>query len=421
MTNRFYIQCPSCGHIYQLKIQVDRNIFLFDWPIVIECSECGDVIRCVYGSKGLSMKTLPYEQLSDHGVVTTMVGYSSSLPIVDEIYMKDGDGLDAMVLFSPFLNLTRGHFSLEELRGFDVFVSHLQQRVLPHKGALLALLPIVKKGNIQAYCKKYADLYHEKIELDTMNLVYKHYMELVGNLYRDMRSAHYSQHEFKQYIEPLFEFINQSDVKELKKVLNGAGTMSEWYKNKALPYIARVLNQVEKLIPCMIFSVVGEYGIYNRGMLYMSTIAHRDAANFYKDGYEVFVKGLPYLVGVRNMMTNGCADLFSNAGMKGVDTLAAFAKLPGGLMEDKLSDDQYVVGWIGNTMNHKVRNAATHDELEYDSKTQILKCHYNSLDRKEVYSLSLIELCDMVYMQWLHIMELTLMAFTIVTRSKAEE
>ena len=379
------------------------------------------MIRGVFRREGLSLKTLPVEQFSNHSVMTTIVGYSSSLPIVDEIYMKDGDGLDSMVFFSPFLNLSMGHFTHEELQRFDAFVTRLQNRVLPHKEAFQELLPIVRKGNIPAYCKKFAKLYGEKVVLDSMIKVYENYMKLVKGLYYDMKSLHYSQNECKQYVDPIFEFIQHTKAKELKMALNGTGPMNEWFRDRALPYIAKVANIVEKLIPCMIFSVVGEYGIFNRGKLYLTTIAHDDAANLYKEGYEVFVKGLPYLVGIRNMMANGCVNQFSNAGMKGVDSLVAFAGLPGGLMEDKLADDNHVMGWIGNAMNHKVRNAASHDGLVYDPLSQTVECHYCPQKWDEMYRLPLIELCDMVYMQWLHIMEQALMAFMIQTRSNSED
>ena len=28
-------------------MQMDQNINLFDWPLVIECKECGDIIRTI--------------------------------------------------------------------------------------------------------------------------------------------------------------------------------------------------------------------------------------------------------------------------------------------------------------------------------------------------------------------------------------
>lgn len=108
-------------------MQMDQNINLFDWPLVIECKECGDIIKGVYSRKGLSIKQLPYEQFSDHSIVTTMVGYSSSLPIVDAVYMKDGNGRDSIALFSHFLNLLE-NFTSEELAKFDVFLVKLQKR-----------------------------------------------------------------------------------------------------------------------------------------------------------------------------------------------------------------------------------------------------------------------------------------------------
>ena len=399
---------------------MDQNINLFDWPLVIECKECGDIIKGVYSRKGLSIKQLPYEQFSDHSIVTTMVGYSSSLPVVDSIYMKDGDGLDSMVLFSPYMNLLR-IFTNEELAKFNAFLVDLQKEVLPYKEGMLGLLPMIKKKSIKAYCNKFTTLFDKKIELENMGDVYAHYMRILYKNYLCLRTIHYSMNEYRQCIDPLFKFMDQTNVNNLKLSLNTAGVMSEWYKNKAFPYIAKTVNHIEKLIPSMIYSVVGENSIYDRGILNITTISHEDAMELYKDGYEVFVHGLPYIAGTRNIMDGGNVDKFSYKSASGIKTLADFAKLPGGLMEDKLSDCQDIMKWIGNTMNNKVRNAASHDGIEYDSETQTLSCHYDPADKDKVYKLQLIELCDMVYMQLLHIMEITIFAYTIVTRTNTEK
>lgn len=401
-------------------MQMDQNINLFDWPLVIECKECGDIIKGVYSRKGLSIKQLPYEQFSDHSIVTTMVGYSSSLPVVDSIYMKDGDGLDSMVLFSPYMNLLR-IFTNEELAKFNAFLVDLQKEVLPYKEGMLGLLPMIKKKSIKAYCNKFTTLFDKKIELENMGDVYAHYMRILYKNYLCLRTIHYSMNEYRQCIDPLFKFMDQTNVNNLKLSLNTAGVMSEWYKNKAFPYIAKTVNHIEKLIPSMIYSVVGENSIYDRGILNITTISHEDAMELYKDGYEVFVHGLPYIAGTRNIMDGGNVDKFSYKSASGIKTLADFAKLPGGLMEDKLSDCQDIMKWIGNTMNNKVRNAASHDGIEYDSETQTLSCHYDPADKDKVYKLQLIELCDMVYMQLLHIMEITIFAYTIVTRTNTEK
>ena len=170
----------------------------------------------------------------------------------------------------------------------------------------------------------------------------------------------------------------------------------------------------------MIYSVVGENNINNRGPLKIVTISHADAVTFYKSGYEVFVHGLSYIVGICNLMDSNSIDVFCNNGASGVNSLADFSKLPGGLMADKLSDRHNVMGWIGNTMNNKIRNAASHDGIEYISETQEIKCHYDPKDKSKVYKLPLIELAEMVYMQLLHIMELAILSYTIVSRSNTQ-
>ena len=123
-----------------------------------------------------------------------MVGYSSSLPIVDAVYMKDGNGLDSIVLFSPSMNLLE-NFTSEELAKFDVFLVKLQKEVLPYKEGMLGLLPMIKKNNIKAYCNKFTTLFSSKIQLEKMENVYAHYMRILYNNYLCLRTFHYSMNE----------------------------------------------------------------------------------------------------------------------------------------------------------------------------------------------------------------------------------
>ena len=85
-----------------------------------------------------------------------------------------------------------------------------------------------------------------------MGDVYAHYMSILYKNYLCLRTFHYSMNECRQYISPLFKFIDQTNLNNLKLSLNSAGIMSEWYKNEALPYIAKTIKYIEKLIPSMI-------------------------------------------------------------------------------------------------------------------------------------------------------------------------
>lgn len=70
---------------------MDRNIYIYDLPISIECEDCSDVMDYIYSHKtGLRPKPFSYEAPEDQSVVTTVIGSSATLPITEELYMKIG-------------------------------------------------------------------------------------------------------------------------------------------------------------------------------------------------------------------------------------------------------------------------------------------------------------------------------------------
>ena len=232
MVQRIYVKCPSCGKIYQLKLQIDQNIKIYEWPISFECVDCGDNLTYKFGKSGLSPKEFMHTPSPQDPSITT-IGYSSSLPITDELYMKDLDYEQSMAFFSPFMNLSfkSSFFSLEEIRKYDVFLIRMQQGLLPYKGVLNALLPILKKGNVEAFSKKMATLLDEKKykPLDNTQEMYDSYFELLKVVYMNIAPQRYLDDWNARFIKPLGDLINKltvDEVRDVKVKLNASGLIS---------------------------------------------------------------------------------------------------------------------------------------------------------------------------------------------------
>lgn len=134
MVQRGYVKCPSCGKLYQLKVQLDRNIKIFEWPISFECVDCGDNLTYTYSPRGLSPKEFKFVPSPQDPPITT-VAYSSTLPITGDVYMKDLDYAQSMIFSSQFLNLSfRSPFSVEEIHKYDLFITRMQDGMLPYRG-----------------------------------------------------------------------------------------------------------------------------------------------------------------------------------------------------------------------------------------------------------------------------------------------
>lgn len=417
------MECPICGKLYQIKIQVDNNIGIFEWPISIECLGCGEILEYTFTPKGLRPKGSNFKPTPTDPPITT-IGYSSSLPITDDLYLKDLDYAQSMALFSPFINLSsNGHFTLEEVEGYENFLKRMQKYLLPYREVLHALLPILNKGNVNAFSKKMAVFFGKKNykPLDSTQEMYDVYFDLFEKSYFNLVSPRYLDDYYKKYVKPLREYLGNATVNEVKQIkdkLDESGKISIWYKEKALPYIAKMVEDIQKLISSMIYSCVGVRDVKLRGNLNVVTISFDEAVDKYEDGYEIYANGMKTFVGLNNILENGNIDTFTNPKLGGVAGITGFASLSVGKMIEHVENYSTVTDYLDGAINNKVRNASIHNSITYDSRTQEVKCYYNPADQTKVYETTLMEICRLCYVQLLHLMEATMLSKEIVTKAR---
>lgn len=422
MVQRIYVECPSCGKIFQIKVQVDKNVGIYDWPISFSCTDCGDELNYRYSKKGFFPKSLNYNPSPDDAPITTL-SYSSSLPIVDDAYMKDMTYMDSAALFSPFMNITRGFFSLEEVDLFESYLVLLQENLLPYRTSMIGLHPLLLKGNYKAFGNKMAKIFGLKEHRDLSGVaeMRKAYFELLERSYINLCTTSYNISYGKKFISPLSDYVGISSpalLNQIKDKLDETDNISVWYNDIAMPYIVKMLADIHKFIPVMIFPYCGISDIKSRGDFKIVTIAHSTALEYYKTGFEVFIKGFKVIVGLTNVVENGDIDLFKNKAAKGIENLTKFCSLSGGKMAEVLADYESLNTYLDHTLDSKLRNATVHEDYDYDPLTQIITCYYNSRDKSKVCYVSLIEVCRMCYIQLLHIMEAFFLAKDIVDKAR---
>lgn len=425
MVQRIYVKCPSCGKIYQLKFQIDQNIKIYEWPISFECVDCGDNLTYKLGKSGLSPKEFMHTPSPQDPPITT-IGYSSSLPIIDDLYMKDLDFTQSMTLSSLFLSLSfkSPFFSFEEVRKYDVFLTRMQQGLLPYKGVLNALLPILKKGNVKAFSKKMATLFGEKKykPFDSALEMYDSYFELLKGIYLNIAPQRYLDDWHARFIKPLEGLINRltvDEVRDIKVKLDASGLISKWYKDEALPFVAKTIDNIQKILPAIIYASAGIKDVAGNGDLKIVTIGCDDAMGMYKEGYEVFAHGLKILVGLNNLRENSNIDVFTNSGLSDVDTITKFAGKTAGKMIEVLEGNGAFMNYMDGSMDNKIRNAASHSGgVYYDPITQHIECYYDATDDSKVYETTLMSVCRLCHVLILHLIETTLLARQIVEKAK---
>ena len=420
MVQRIYVKCPSCRKIYQLKLQIDQNIKIYEWPISFECVDCGDNLTYKLGNSGLFPKEFMHIPSPQDPPITT-IGYSSSLPIVKELYMKDLDYELSIGYFSPFMNLSF-IFSLEEVHRYDEFLTRMQHGLLPYKGVLNVLLPMLKKGNVKAFSNKMATLFKKYKPLGSAQEMYDSYFELLKGVYLNIAPQRYLDDCHARFIKPLEDLINKltvDEVRELKAKLDASGLISKWYKDEALPFVAKTIDNIQKILPAIIYASAGIKDVAGNGDLKIVTIGCDDAMGMYKEGYEVFAHGLKILVGLNNLRENSNIDVFTNSGLSDVDTITKFAGKTAGKMIEVLEGNGAFMDYLDGSMNNKIRNAASHSGgINYDPTTQHIECYYDAKDDSKVYETTLMSVCRLCHVLILHQIETTLLARQIVKKAK---
>lgn len=425
MVQRIYVKCPSCGKLYQLKFQLDQNLKIYEWPISFECIDCGDNLTYKFGKRGFFPKEFMHTPSPQDPPITT-IGYSSSLPIIDDLYMKDLDFTQSMTLSTLFLSLSFNSpfFSFEEVRKYDAFLIRMQKGLLPYKGVLNALLPIMKKGNVGAFSKRMAIFFDEKKykPLDSILEMYDSYFELLKGVYLNIAPQRYLDGWHARFIKPLEDLINKltvDEVRDIKIKLDASGLLSKWYKDEALPFVAKSIDNIQKILPATIYASAGIKDVVGNGDLKIATIGCDDAMDMYKEGYEVFAHGLKILVGLNNLRENSNIDVFTNSGLSDVDTITKFAQKAAGKMIEVLEGNGAFMDYMDGSMNNKIRNAASHSGgVDYNPITQHIECHYDAKDDNKVYETTLMSVCRFCHVLILHLIETTLLARQIVEKAK---
>lgn len=425
MVQRIYVKCSSCGKLYQLKFQLDQNLKIYEWPISFECIDCGDNLTYKFGKRGFFPKEFMHTPSPQDPPITT-IGYSSSLPITDDLYMKDLNYEQSMILFSPFMNLSFQipFISPEEIQKYEMFLKRMQRELLPYRGMLSALLPILKKGNVMAFSKKMSVLFNIKKDrpLGCVQEIYDSYFELLKGVYLNIAPQRYLDDYYARFIKPLEDLINKltvDEVRDIKIKLDASGLLSKWYKDEALPFVAKSIDNIQKILPATIYASAGIKDVVGNGDLKIATIGCDDAMDMYKEGYEVFAHGLKILVGLNNLRENSNIDVFTNSGLSDVDTITKFAQKAAGKMIEVLEGNGAFMDYMDGSMNNKIRNAASHSGgVDYNPITQHIECHYDAKDDNKVYETTLMSVCRFCHVLILHLIETTLLARQIVEKAK---
>lgn len=413
------IRCDACDVSFYIKYQIDEMIYLYPWNLAFCCPECGNQIQVRCTAKGLNCKR---DNVKEEYERAYLIGYSSCLPITKEMYLPITNFEDRLASFSPFLNLTLNpRIGLDAIQNHGAFIKGILDNVFEYRHSLSELLPILSKPKMkpEAYTKKIAKVFNlknYKNELTTYTECVAHYAEMINCCYINIRPITIADAPYGTLFEELMKLsfsISKVDAELLKNEINQYSNLKDWLIKKAFKYIADMIGKIERYFPAMFYGVTGDYLYPRQSQLYLVTINYDEVNDDYRKGYEVLEKILPAVVALENKLNRGEVN---NFGSGLTYTMNDFTKLTAGTKVGIIQKNDVLKSYFMGSLNNKIRNSETHDDSDYESENQI--CRYIDINNPEdIVEFPLMDVAFMTYIQFVHIMEISLVINAILQRT----
>ncbi len=406
MVFRNPFRCDICGIVFNLKIQADNSLSVYnDYPISLTCPECGNVLELSYSrSKGI----LPRDYKAEENVEPKYdLYYSAFLPIPKDMHLRPSKQIG----LTPFMTLSK-YYPSEEVEDIDTKCNLFLENIYPYRSVFKDLLPIYRKGNTTAYSKKLVKVLEidgQYTPIDDIKVCRQNLLELFQNTYNNLAPEKY----IKDIAFPLFDGILNiqriDDLKEAYQIASQVINYNPW-QMKAFDYIGKIVSKFEKYMPSLFYLTVGDFQERHKLATNIYTIGAKEAINDYDESFNLIKEMLPLLISLTNFRITGDALLFPNkaGGMKGVNGVKGFYNLPDGLKLDKLSDYPEIMHYLQGGFNSKIRNGIGHSRWNIVEGTQLIQFYYKQNNDIEHYDAQLVDICYLTIINFLHIVEFVL-------------
>ena len=418
MTISANIKCDTCERVFTLKTQADESINIYDWPIELVCPACNNPIHLLFNRHdGIT----PAKLKCDAEGEVTHVGYSATLPVIDESYYKI-----APTSFSPFYSSFMNLYMIlgqENLNKHKFEIDKLLEGIIPYRQLLKETLPLMQKeNNTKAFLTKVANFFNEEhYTIDETKESRTAYNEFVECVYNGLCTPEYISQRCSYYNE-LLTFVNGADSSKLRNVITiseGFYNIDDWLLLQAYPHIAEMTAHLEKYLPAIFYSSIGSFAIPHYDKWNILTIDHEQAAKDYADGFEILNKILPFMVALHNMMRNNdCTHFKENGLAEHHDAMAHFNGTFGAQRKNEIETYPTLKEYFEYVFENKIRNGNGHRGIQYDVHTQTISFHHNANNPEAIHKERLIDVCLRVYLQMMRIIEITLILNEIKNKTR---
>ena len=376
MVHNHFIKCQVCGSIIRIRLQVG---FLKQHPIIVTCGKCkASLCGKVYIDQeklGLKMEFDNADSLDFHGITEGdyFVECSGEFPV-----RKQGeDDFSNLFSISPFItHMAKMGNKIDNIRNYQRILAILNTTSDKWKSYKRILdLYECDSPYLKQEIKKVFDesIFPCESETDIHNTI--HAIEVLG---------------FCSALKPqiadnssFFDDVLRLDPSQIKQLITFLDSHDGYNISQMQSQIYKILDEFILFYPALIpaislqFSGESDFDFEHNGT---TTSTFETVKQFYLDVYETLGNLMVVPVAFNNIFYRGDVNS-SDSSAANTCTLENYIKLTKANRYHLCTDTEKFTAFLDLKYNAKLRNAIGHNDIEYDTATQLITFYPNPQNR----------------------------------------
>ena len=404
MTSRVYLKCKLCGAVTLLRYQVGYG----DTQIVLPCGSCHCELRgfCTQNDEE-ALFSFQFENadIIPSGEEPDFVGQYSRELLSEKVKPYS---MEVSLSLTPFM-ATSGYFREHQKNGRLQGAMHFADDLLPKSNDIFDLITLWENGKLSITAKKLDDLMPSPplAHPNHLQVSMKLHPAIVAFLSPLMPEKWFERNELFPLLTSLIK--NQpTQIVVCAAYFESNGYLAKCEKS-LYAEIKRFVAIVPNILPAfaMCDSIVAQEIMENRGMY---SISFEDLKSYYQNSYEVIANCSDCLIALNGI--NYRKDFSALAKPVGeIKTIYDLEKCRSKInkVEKFLSPNESFSGLIAEPLHSHIRNAIGHNDVSYDTLSQVIVFedkHNGKTVREEKYLVEFAKICIDNFCTCVYLMEI---------------
>lgn len=383
MVYNCFIKCQVCNSITRIRLQVGWQE---EHPVVVTCGKCGTSlsghVKIDQSMLGLGFDFDNADIINEDDSADYIVECSGEFPTIKQC---EADAVES-IMITPFI---RALSCMKNENSYELFgktVFQLNETAVKWKGykRILSLFQNKSEYLVQEIKKEFEGEYFQcRDESEILRAV--HMIEVHG-FYSPLKREILDDLSFSSDILKL-------NSTQMKKVIDFLNTHDGYHLDEMQALIYKLygefLDIYQALIPALLLQYCKD-DAFDFELEGSTTSTFDTVKQFYLDVYEALGNLLIIPVALNNIKYRADADKLSTV-EKNVVSLEDFIGLTKATRYHFCLKDEIYTDFLGVIVNPKLRNAIGHNDVEYDTTSQLITYIPNPKDRMKKKTEYLLE------------------------------